>query len=122
MDGKIIVLHANGARETRPVVDASEPAMLTALHDIVGGYIEAVPFFKDIEIDGAIRPCLVFCNEEGKLHEHPFNYVATVAWDASLRRNGYPSGEQHQRRDAAADRQADAESRGDLGKAQGRGR
>jgi hypothetical protein len=49
---------------------------LDQLKDIVGGYIELVPYFNKFEN----KPCIAFCNEMGKLHELPVNLKATNLW------------------------------------------
>jgi hypothetical protein len=59
---------------------------LEFLQSCVSGYVEAVPSFASIEYDGKIRPCVTFCNEEGKLDGLPLNQEATLLWDRALRR------------------------------------
>jgi hypothetical protein len=49
---------------------------LDQLKDIVGGYIERVPYFNKFEN----KPCIAFCNEMGKLQELPVNLKATNLW------------------------------------------
>lgn len=74
MKGKLIILKADGKRNEIEV-DGRAPS-LKELQNGVGGYIELVPMFKTFEGE----PCFVFCNEEGKLNDLPFNEAATVAW------------------------------------------
>lgn len=59
-------------------------APLEAYQAVVGGYIELVYGFDKFKIDGQTVPCVVFCNEEGKLYELPPNAAATRAWFKAL--------------------------------------
>jgi len=77
--GQVIVIPANDAEEVRVRETDTQPG-LQELQDIVNGYIEAVPHWE--QHDG--RPCVVYCNEEGKLRELPINMRATVAWYLAL--------------------------------------
>jgi len=77
----------------------TESPSLEFLQAVVGGYIEAVPDWGTIEIDGKVFPCVVYCNEEGKLTEGMLvNHRATILWDQALRRvvhdgkPAYPNG------------------------------
>ncbi|HTE37519.1 MAG TPA: hypothetical protein VK634_19705 [Reyranella sp.] len=71
------------------------PPSLPDMQRIVGGYIEAVPFFDSIEIEGKVVRCVVFVNEEGKLSSRwngtergplAINRAATLLWEAALQR------------------------------------
>lgn len=55
---------------------------LDELQAAVGGHIEVVPYFD--KYNG--QPCVVFCNEEGKLHGLPVNPVAKAAWEKAYGR------------------------------------
>jgi hypothetical protein len=46
----------------------------------VGGYIEKVPGFDVVSLDGENHDCFALCNEEGKLRGLPRNDAATQAW------------------------------------------
>jgi Domain of unknown function (DUF3846) len=48
----------------------------------VGGLIEIVPRFN--KFGG--RPCIAFCNEEGKLNGLPVNYLAQQLWEEACGR------------------------------------
>ena len=77
------IIHASGAIETRPTEAAFDSdAMADELHAIVGGTIEIVPHFDQYKD----KPAIVFCNEEGLLHDLPFNAAATALWIANLAR------------------------------------
>jgi len=92
MKGELLTLKPDGTRDKQPLT--GEPG-LDLLHDIVGGYIEVVPYFSTIEIDGVVHNCIAFCNEEGKFARPeplPLNARATDAWDSSMRRAGIPTG------------------------------
>jgi hypothetical protein len=49
---------------------------LEALRNIVGGYVEIVPYWNTY----AGMPCVAFCDEDGKLKIKPHNPVATEMW------------------------------------------
>jgi hypothetical protein len=60
---------------------------LEEMQRAVGGYIETVPYFD--RFDG--KPCVAFCNEEGKLQGEPINDRATGLWVTCLQsRNMVP--------------------------------
>ena len=77
----MVVLKADGARTEHQL----KPSDLDALQKAVGGYIETVPFWSQYRD----QPCVVFCNEEGKLDGLPYSFAATEAWNADLARQGY---------------------------------
>lgn len=55
---------------------------------IDGGLIEVVSFLRKVVIEGASRPCIAFCDEEGKLKHLSFNEAATKLWVDAL--GGHP--------------------------------
>ena len=63
---------------------------LDALQDAVGGYIEVVPHFDTMLVEGRRERCAVFCNETGKLHDLPRNKHATALWRSAVRHRGLP--------------------------------
>jgi hypothetical protein len=65
-------------------IDLTKPPTASTLHKIVGGYIELVPHFESIGLDGDSFSCVAFCNEEGKLLNLPYNDAATKAWHFDL--------------------------------------
>jgi hypothetical protein len=73
--GIVITIPADEAQPIRPRETMIQPA-LQELQDIVDGYIEAVPHWDSHM--GA--PCVVYCNEEGKLRGLPLNKRATALW------------------------------------------
>jgi hypothetical protein len=88
MKGKIVSIKANGEKS---VVELTKPITLETIKEAVGGgYIELVPGFGSIQWEGKEwHDCVAFCDEEGKLHNQPFNPYATLLWDASLRKQGH---------------------------------
>jgi hypothetical protein len=74
---QLIIIHPSGAVD---ITMLKAHPTTEQLQKAVGGYIEVVPQF--ITYDG--NPCLVFCNEEGKLHGLPFNPFATKAWSKAI--------------------------------------
>src|SRR5262245_26873468 len=89
MKGELLIWRPDGTSEIRELT--AEPELET-LRKIVGGYLEAIPYFRTIEIGGSVVACLAFCNEEGKLNEPPLpiNRGATVAWHNAMQRAGTP--------------------------------
>lgn len=73
MKGKATIIAPDG---TETVTEFTAQPGLEFLKKAVGGFIEIVPYwnkFRDAE-------CVVFCNEEGKLHNLPINRKATEHW------------------------------------------
>ena len=69
----LIILKSNGDCTSEGL---SKPPDLAKLQSAVAGHIELVPAFDRY----MSMPCVVFCNEEGKLHGLPMNVIATRAW------------------------------------------
>jgi hypothetical protein len=76
---KLIAIHPDGKIDKKEITKIPE---LQDLKDIVGGWIEMVPYFTIYE--GTL--CIAFCNEEGKLpHLNlPFNATATDLWSKAI--------------------------------------
>lgn len=55
---------------------------LQQLQEIVGGHIELVPYLTKYEE----KPCLAFCNTDGKGHGLPFNPSAHKVWETAYGR------------------------------------
>jgi len=62
------------------MLDKSPP--LELLQFGVGGLIELIPRFN--KFGG--RPCVAFCNEEGKLERLPRNHLAQTLWEEACGR------------------------------------
>jgi hypothetical protein len=66
----------------------AEGKILETLPDVdmltfgVGGLLEIIPLFT--KFGG--RPCVAFCNEEGKLYGLPPNHLAHMLWEQNLGR------------------------------------
>ena len=73
MKGTMTIISPNG---TQHKTEHTKPVALDVLQQSVGGYIEIVPHFTKYNN----KPCVAFCNEEGKLEQLPYNHVATTAW------------------------------------------
>lgn len=69
----LIAVHPDGKVDKKEIKRVPH---LDQLKEIVGGWIETVPYFNTYE--GS--PCIAFCNEEGKLHGSPFNPFAQTLW------------------------------------------
>src|SRR5262245_35255356 len=88
MRGTMLVFQPYHAQPARTELTA--PPELEALQHAVGGWLEAVPHFDRIEIDGGEQRCVALCNEEGKLNHLDHNSRATVLWHQALRFAGLP--------------------------------
>ncbi len=80
MKGQAIILKPGETLEIAQRFPFDKPVELPFLNGGVGGPIEAVPLFDRMLIDGAVVGVVVFCHEEGKLIDLPFNRAATTAW------------------------------------------
>lgn len=77
MKGALTIIPAgSGAVSSKEL--AAPPALEDLQAGIGGGYIEVVPYFDHYEG----RPCVAFCNENGKLDGMPVNERATALWYA----------------------------------------
>ncbi len=76
---ELIAIHPDGKIEKKEITKIPG---LQDLKDIVGGWLETVPYFTTYEGN----PCIAFCNEEGKLphFDLPFNATATRLWAKSV--------------------------------------
>jgi hypothetical protein len=77
MRGVLIIIPVGDAAVTRKEL-AAAPRLEELSAGIGGGYIETVPYFTKYKG----RPCVAFCDEEGKLHGLPVNQRATALWYA----------------------------------------
>jgi len=53
---------------------------LSVLRKALGGPLEHVPYWDRISVNGRTHPCVVFCNEEGKIHGLSVNDRANMLW------------------------------------------
>jgi hypothetical protein len=94
MRGQGTIVRVSGRQEVTYFDTARTP--LEYLQEAVGGYIELVPNFTTVRLDDDHAdpvPCIVFCDEEGKLNRKPINVEATRMWDMALRRlPSHPNG------------------------------
>jgi hypothetical protein len=73
MKGQAIIYHTDGSITTTELTASPD---LEFLQQAVGGHIEVVPYFDRL----GDKPCVAFCNEEGKLKGLPINTHATLLW------------------------------------------
>lgn len=73
MQGMMTILRADG---TSDCVELRKKPSLEDLQKLVGGFIERVPLWNRY----SECPCVVYCNEEGKLQQLSLNEQATIAW------------------------------------------
>lgn len=85
MKGTLTVIKTTGEIEK---TEFDHVQSLDDLTKAVGGYIELIPYFEKYEG----KPCIAYCNEEGKLDGLPLNVEAQVAWEKAL---GQPIFEDH---------------------------
>src|SRR5262245_9584550 len=87
MQGKMVLIWPSGKIVVKQL---TAPPQLQALHDGGGGYIEAIPFFDTVDINGGdgVQRCVAFCNEHGKLNGLPFNPTADFLYKQALDRAG----------------------------------
>lgn len=91
MQGTMLIYDAAGALDDPPQrTELSAPPGLEALQGAVGGYIELVPYFRSIVIDGQMVECIAFCNEYGKREQLKINRRATLLWGAASLRSDNP--------------------------------
>jgi hypothetical protein len=86
MRGKLIVFDPNG--KVPIFVEYDRPVSAGELQGAVGGYIETVPYFDTLLLDGKRERCVAFCNEEGKLGGLPMNEIAQALWADTLAYQG----------------------------------
>jgi hypothetical protein len=71
---RTIIIKTDGSEHITEYDEAR--VALKDLQDVVGGYIEAVPYFEEYESELAT----MYCDEEGKLKGYPVNLEATKLW------------------------------------------
>lgn len=71
-------VHIYGTDGSTHIKQYDKMISLEDLREAVGGSIETVPYWTTHEG----KPCVAFCNEEGKIRELPFNELATALWYA----------------------------------------
>jgi hypothetical protein len=74
---KMIVLTPDGEKTETPI---KKTPGLSKLQNLVGGYIEVVPFFDSYEG----QPCVAVCNEEGRIRGMRLNRQATEAFEMAI--------------------------------------
>lgn len=70
------------------IIELDHRPELDDLKKYIDGYLELVPGFRSIVHYNVVMDCIVFCDEDGKRKRLEVNNIATVLWDAALRRNG----------------------------------
>lgn len=80
MRGKMIVIVPGALAKL--VTELDKPPDLVTVQKAVGGYIEHVPYWQTYldEDTGRRLPCIVYCNEHGKLDGMAYNPEATAQW------------------------------------------
>jgi hypothetical protein len=63
-----------------------------ALQQAVGGDAEVVPGFNSIALQGIVRRCVAYWDEDAKQCGRPVNIWATTLWHMALQRDGYERG------------------------------
>jgi hypothetical protein len=88
MSGVMLIFQPDSTEPTAQTLTA--PPDRAALQAAVGGDIEKVPWFNTINLGGSVRPCVAFCNEEGKQQGLPINDRATELWTEAQRGHAAP--------------------------------
>jgi len=77
MKGTLTTIKTDGTIET---AEFDRLETLEELQERVGGWLEVISYFDKYEG----KPCIAYCNEEGKLNRLPLNVEAQVAWEKAL--------------------------------------
>lgn len=88
MKGYMLIIRPHPSEELQHIEfhELSSDPTLKRLREIVGGDIEKVPVFDEIEYrdpktnEVNWHRCVVYCNEHGKHERLDYNAVATVLW------------------------------------------
>jgi hypothetical protein len=72
--GVLTIIPTSGAVSSKEL--AAPPALQDLQGGLGGGYIELVPYFTKYEG----KPCVAFCDEDGKRKGLPINQRATALW------------------------------------------
>jgi len=91
MKGGLYIIKQDGSIEFRTI---DKPPTHTELHEIVGGYIELVPYWTELIVPSMKinSRCVAFCDADGKTTGNKeLNKRATIMWESVLnRRKGNP--------------------------------
>jgi len=91
MNGTMLIFRAAGPLADPPMrVVLTSPPELQALHDALGGWLERVPGFDAIMLDGTAHRCVALCDEHGKGKKLPINRGATLLWAAARQAAAWP--------------------------------
>lgn len=88
MIGGLYIIRQNGSVEEREITG---PPTGEELHEIVGGYIEIVPYWSRLVIPSKKinSSCVAFCDSDGKTTSgKAFNERATIMWEGVLNQQG----------------------------------
>lgn len=90
MRGTMLIFGQDGTLEVHALdwTSVAEHERLKVLTDAIGGgYLEVVPYFKSIEHEGKLHPCVAFCDEDGKRKSWlDYNAAANEHWRRAMRR------------------------------------
>lgn len=85
MQGTIVIFKPDSAEPE--VREVSEPTLELLKDAIGGGHLEVVPYWRQIKHAGKLHRCVAWCDEDGKRKQLSVNQMATVLWDAAMRRD-----------------------------------
>ena len=88
MRGGLYIIRQSGNIEEREI---DKPPTHIELREIVGGYVELVPYWNRLIIPSKNinSRCAVFCDSDGKtIGRKALNQVATIMWEMALNRKG----------------------------------
>jgi hypothetical protein len=84
MQGEMFIITPDSTEATIERRALDGPPSLADLQTLVGGYIEPVPLLHHYVTRAGLRPCIAYCNEDGRLVGLPVNATATGMWSESV--------------------------------------
>lgn len=89
MKGRMLVYTPFGSLSEPPeITELSARPMYKELDELVDGFVEQVPWFVSIEIDGKLERCVALWTKHNRSGMNVVNHRATLLWEAALQRLG----------------------------------
>lgn len=83
MKGQMHIIKPDATVDQIERRDLTAPPGLDALQSVVEGYIEMVPLMLNFVTPDGLKPCVVYCNEDGRHMDLPPNKTANEMWAES---------------------------------------
>lgn len=91
MKGQVHIIPPEGGVSDIEQHEFDAPPTLSVLQEYVGGYIEMVPLLKHFTTKDGLKPCVAYCNEDGRHLGLPENKTANSMWaDSDPMLQAYP--------------------------------